>query len=884
MQFSGTWRDYQRRALDEFDSLIVDRRIHVVAAPGSGKTILGLELARRLGRPALVLAPTRAVREQWSSRLVPLFLVELPDAGELSEALDRPAMLTVSTYQALYSLWTDQDRTRFTNLLDRLTAIGPVTLVLDEAHHLRREWWNALQSLVEALHDAKIVALTATPPYDAPFAEWSRYESMCGPIDLEIGVPELVRNGDLCPHQDHVIFSIPGADTLALLNRRRGGIAALLAGLRSDAGLLDYLEEHPWLVDPNANIEAILDAPEILSSILVHLAASGRKLPLRPLKLLGVRGGDVPPASPYWTEILLNALLFRFPDLFSIGDERKKALRSTLHEFGLIEGGVVRLGESRSIFTLMAGSLAKLDSIIAIAKEDALNLGPELRMVILTDHVRRGELSRMSQSSYVPPKLGVVPIFETLRRAAIQGQRLGVLTGSLIILPAAQVDALADLCGHHRIPWDDWQAEPLRACPDYCSASFSGDAQERSVELMTALFAAGSITILIGTQALLGEGWDAPAINSLMLASNSSAFMLSNQMRGRAIRIDPVRPDKVANIWHLATVEGSGAPSPLTDRLNWGELDDGATITSDEQLLDRRFKAFEGISNSGWNRIESGIARLGLDPSAGLEQSNAQSFAVARDRGEIAERWRLSLGEAGAHAHVREIAATNYAPQSLSWHDTIQWLCASAASGGAFAAANRLRDFGGYEGWGVIGMAAAGAAAVVAVPKLARASWLWLRNGSLESSLGQVGKAVLVGLNAANMISPFELEDGSVNAKKSVSGRVEIIALGLSRASERAVMQAMAEILGPVQNPRFLLERRSWLGPISRSDFHAVPSAIGARKEWAEAFHAAWRSHVGASRLIFTRTGRGRLSVLRARTRSFAAGFHRRVDRRSAWL
>ena len=50
MRFSGSWRDYQQRVLDEFGELAADGRVHVVAAPGSGKTVLGLELVRRIGR------------------------------------------------------------------------------------------------------------------------------------------------------------------------------------------------------------------------------------------------------------------------------------------------------------------------------------------------------------------------------------------------------------------------------------------------------------------------------------------------------------------------------------------------------------------------------------------------------------------------------------------------------------------------------------------------------------------------------------------------------------------------------------------------------------------------------------------------------------------
>ena len=47
-----------------------------------------------------------------------------------------------------------------------------------------------------------IVALTATPPYDVSPFEWQPYEELCGPVDAEVSVPELVLEGDLCPHQD----------------------------------------------------------------------------------------------------------------------------------------------------------------------------------------------------------------------------------------------------------------------------------------------------------------------------------------------------------------------------------------------------------------------------------------------------------------------------------------------------------------------------------------------------------------------------------------------------------------------------------------------------------------------------------------------------------
>ena len=53
MEFRWPWRPYQRRVLAEIERHLGDRKLHIVAAPGSGKTILGLEVFRRQAdRPA----------------------------------------------------------------------------------------------------------------------------------------------------------------------------------------------------------------------------------------------------------------------------------------------------------------------------------------------------------------------------------------------------------------------------------------------------------------------------------------------------------------------------------------------------------------------------------------------------------------------------------------------------------------------------------------------------------------------------------------------------------------------------------------------------------------------------------------------------------------
>src|SRR5215469_14562208 len=150
-----------------------------------------------------------------------------------------------------------------------------------------------------------------------------------------------------------------------------------------------------------------------------------------------------------------------------------------------------------------------------------------------------------------------------------------------------------------------------------------------TVCLIASVFEQGGITVLIGTKSLLGEGWDAPCINTLVLASFVGSFMLSNQMRGRAIRVDSAQPQKTANIWHLVCAEpGIFGPG------------------DDYELLARRCSAFVGVSATA-PVIENGTERLGFGhPPFSLEeldQINAQTRSRALDREGLRKQWHDAL-------------------------------------------------------------------------------------------------------------------------------------------------------------------------------------------------------------------------------------------------
>ena len=172
MNFQGSWRTYQARLLRGLDSYLEDRRLHVVAAPGSGKTVFGLEVVRRINQPTLVLTPTITIRDQWADRLVQHFLPHgSPKPDWVSTNIRHPKLLTIATYQALHALCSgDPEETRDASAEEetistielpdgngnKLAVPGELpeplsefkTIVVDEAHHLKAEWWKTLTLVV----------------------------------------------------------------------------------------------------------------------------------------------------------------------------------------------------------------------------------------------------------------------------------------------------------------------------------------------------------------------------------------------------------------------------------------------------------------------------------------------------------------------------------------------------------------------------------------------------------------------------------------------------------------------------------------------------------------------------------------------------------------
>ena len=111
---------------------------------------------------------------------------------------------------------------------------------------------------------------------------------MCGEIDEEITVPELVKEETLCPHQDYVYFSFPTKEEQAQLDAFSQQKNALLQQLTSDPLFCQYLQSCQALSGQFSDDE-LLNEPKYLSATLIFLRSKGIAFPNRSQDLLGAK-------------------------------------------------------------------------------------------------------------------------------------------------------------------------------------------------------------------------------------------------------------------------------------------------------------------------------------------------------------------------------------------------------------------------------------------------------------------------------------------------------------------------------------------------------------------------------------------------------------------
>jgi superfamily II DNA or RNA helicase len=965
-RFRGELRRYQADVLDSVPE-VAGEPLHIVAPPGSGKTLLGLLLAIRSGGRALVLAPTTTIRAQWARTAEGLE----GSAGGVSEDPLALADVTALTYQALSVLetanplagvardeWEQElvaggrtpevadawlDALQSSNagafrsgiarrsrglrrrlartepevleavlhpnaraLVDRLVAHGVETVVLDECHHLLDHWALVVAYLAARIRQAGgtplLIGLTATLPSTEDADEYDNYTSLLGDVDYEIPTPAVVKEGNLAPYRDAVWFTTPDAAELDFLRRHETELATLVAELfATETGIaftLGVLQPVPD-AEPDVGLAAAYADDFALAEAASRMLA--RVSPEHPLVALlpadALDGPDTEQSIRLLARFALDRLL---PDPDRAADwERVKGI---IADFGytLTDRGIRRGRDP--LDTVLASSTSKdrgaAEILAGELLRDDLDVpgGFALRAVVVTDFAqhgnRRGSGKLSSGALRCFDTLVADPRLHALRPVLVTAKHLRIAVRDADIL----LPALADL-----LDLPELTTEYADDAHEVVEVDVRGAGSAAVVEAVSDLVTEGTVSLIVGTRALLGEGWDCPAINTLVDLTSVATSASTQQLRGRTLRLDPAWPRKVAHNWTVTTVV---PPEIRTD----GQ--------PDLARMHRKHGRVWGLSREDSTQIVRGIGialtRGHLDLLTGIVRKSAEFSVPDLDhqiavslptRAQSYADWRI-----GEPYTDRERVGMSLPTRSVRPFRT------GVALEFVFAALIGLLGIAGVTVLVALPLLFSRGAAfavallvvvlgvvVLSLIPLVRDLGLALRQRvDAPATYRKVVTALVTALHGMGRIREYGQGDLRVVVLRDGPTAVHVEA-GLAAGplgDQRLVADALTELFGPVRSPRFLLQvnRGDPLGsrhPVlnlaiwvtglfaRRQRFLPVPTAIARRREYAERFAAAWRREVGPCRLIEMDSPE-RLALL-VEARRQAAGAPGRPIRRESW-
>lgn len=802
--FKYEYRNYQKRALKEIDKYVDDNKIHIVAAPGAGKTILALKLVFDFNVNTLILVPTIAIREQWVERMLNDFTNI--DKKQISTSLKELKKFNIISYQALY----EYDKEEIKKIIKKNNIH---TIVLDEAHHLRNAWWKLLSQVFEELKNIKIISLTATPPYDDE-KNFEKYIGLCGEIDAQINIPELVGEKNLCPHQDFIYLNVPTKEQEKQINEYRVNSIKIIKWLNNNQSIIKAIATHKFIIDYKNNIDDIITNYNIFiimlkflndRNIFVNQYIKDVNISYSPMKICDY-------------ENLFKYLLYTNDKEFEIIESTLKELKSMLLQVGAIDNGNINLLYNKKIEKELSQNIGKLNSINTIIEHEYNNLKEKLKLVVVTDFIK-DDYSDFDDSEI--NQLGVMPIFRNITQN-LKSLKICVLTGSTIIIPTDTVQIFMDICKNNNIKDENIVVNEIGNDFKYSRIQLRNNSL--IVKIITELFKKSDISVLIGTVALIGEGWDAPFVNTLIMASSISSYVTSNQIRGRAIRIDKNNISKEANIWHLVCLEKCG------NRYVKGK---------DYEKIEKRFNAIEGLALTE-NKLVSNINRFDyFDRSLVYEdisRINNIMLEESSKRELISKRWFIALKKYIPNNKLLIKKENILKNKKLIYKKNVNHLLAIGAID--ILALGLLQT----PFWIAL-LSTLNAGAIVKIITNTKYN---------KRALRSISKAICFALKQKNILD----KDSYVDIKL-VNGKYEITLINADIRCQNLFMKCLNEAISKKCNSRYIL--------IANEKVFNIPSLFDKNKEGAEFFRKAYNktNYTLKSQILYSKNGKGKLERLK---------------------
>ena len=881
-------RPYQQQVLDEIADSIQkgSKKYHLIAPPGSGKTIIGLAALFLTRSKGVIFSPNNAIQAQWVKRFEEstdhINSTALDDSW-MSPVANSGATFLSLTYQsvAIRDLKSNGNHENAQATIDQLIAGNYRVLVLDECHHITGFWGEVIEHIIEQLDDPFIISLTATPPIEVAPKALNRYLRIAGPVRKEIPLPAVVRQGDLAPYQDLVYFTHPGEDELDQLEAADQELNTLLNQLETPEYPRQRLAN--WIydcLDQSKYRGEILPFPDWMRKHPDAAIAYVRYLKRAKLE---------PPINAIWIDEMASPC--DTDDLaLVLADFRKyhlEPLKGTVKDLiQNLDDVMGRLGfrfsrsnyQSTNSGTARALTLSrsKLVGLQEILRQELGYQMDSMRALVLVDY----EFGREGCDG-----ITAIDVMDAVTHCDDVDQLDPIMiTGRSLLIDDDFLEpfiALAAAYRKRRALKFELISEPEQG---YFRVSGNGpDWNTRiRVSLITEIFESGLSRLLISTRSLLGEGWDSQSLNTLVDLTAISAFVSVNQIRGRSIRKDPQMLTKCANNWDIVTI-APGTGFGLHDL----------------HRLEAKHAQFYGVSDDGV--IEKGLGHI--HPLLGkgrhtqiapiTTELNSEMLDRASQRDIARELWKVGTPYRNTDMHCLEIQPESVRP-AQSTRSQYMWIeevkINLEESRPQYRLIQLLTSIAGtlpgallfwtLQNSMTLAISALGSASAIILCHQQRQKEA---RHHLEEAERQGNKshktilsfayALLATLRELDQISR-DITCEAIELLERKNGFYRIVLHGSTEAESKVFSESLYEVLGPYQNNKYIIERQQIsveltglslaqiLGkkmvPFDTIACHPVPFSCSRKKADVQIFQKFWNQYVSPGRTYYTRQGSGK--------------------------
>jgi hypothetical protein len=574
-------------------------------------------------------------------------------------------------------------------------------------------------------------------------------------------------------------------------------------------------------------------------------------------------------------------------------------LRKVLYGFGftLTESG---LRQSRSAGDMvLTFSESKDRGAALILEHEYAALGDRLRAVVVTDFEYMNSSARRLKDVLTADAGSAWRLFENLvRNLALQPLAPVLVTGQMVCCAATHAERLIAAINERLTA----EGAPLRCVGKargehvvQIVSETGGWTPRVYVPLLTDLFNTGQTRCLVGTRGILGEGWDAVSLNTLIDLTSVTTSTSVQQLRGRSLRKDPFWPHKVAHNWDVICI------APNFER---GDIDFERFLKRHARywglMLFADAKAASvlhpqhGWVVRGWAHVLPELFQWIHNPFApysGMERINRYMLEQTSRRDWVYDMWKVgeeysNFSYRTTQLHTKDLKIRTVFTLQNTLKRVLYSLFWSLVNGAFlifWLTSNFLfEDVPGLSLFILVLLAALGAL-LLNLRALGRALRKLLLEEPADVILRDVARATLAALRESGKVSRH-LSDDFIRVVETEEHAYQVLVDYASPADSDTFARAVEQIFAPVVDQRYLVWRDdqrlpNWmLNPFWQAlrglarraanqppACYPLPDVLSSQKKHAETFARYWRRYVGGGKLVYTRSEEGRRILLQAR-------------------